>query len=87
MLLRNFRNAAKGHGEYCTAKNELRVRRGRKIYRFICDGDNLWFAAPGQQDVLLCVSPDVTAKELRHGIPGIIDEHERSLSFAQESLS
>ena len=77
MFIRNFRTAAKGLGKHCPIKNELRIRRGRKVYRFTCCGEGkLGFAAPAQPEVVIIISPDATVRELRRGIPLIIDSHE-----------
>jgi hypothetical protein len=76
MLFKKFSVAAKGHGKYCPVKNELRVRRGRKTYRFFCGECELRFAATGRPEVVFPVSPDATVRELRRGISSIIDSHE-----------
>jgi len=68
MLIRNFRAAAKGHGEYCPIKNELRVRKGRKVYRFTCGEYELRFAAPGREEVVLLLAPDAKVSEFRRCI-------------------
>lgn len=77
MLSKKFRQAARSHGEYWPVKNELRVRSGSKIYRFICRESRLRFAAPGQQEVKLYIAPDATVRELRRAIAGIIDLQEQ----------
>ena len=68
MVIQNFRTAAKGHGTYCPIKNELRVRKGRKVYRFTCGEYELRFAAPGQPEVVFSVAPDVKVLEFRRCI-------------------
>jgi hypothetical protein len=76
MLIQNFRSAAMGHGKYCPAKNELRVRKGRRVYRFTCTERGIRFAAPAQSEVSLYIAPDATVHELRRGISLVIDFHE-----------
>ncbi|MBT8044571.1 MAG: hypothetical protein KJO79_06435 [Verrucomicrobiae bacterium] len=76
MLSKIFRQAAKACGEYCPDREELRVRRGSKIYRFICRECRLRFAAPGQQEVEFYIAPDATVRELRRAIAEIIDSQE-----------
>jgi hypothetical protein len=76
MLIQNFRTAAKGYGEYCPAKNELRVRKGRKVYRFTCIEYEIRFAAPARPEVVIPIAPDATVRELRRAIPLLIDLHE-----------
>jgi hypothetical protein len=73
MLIQNFRTAAKGHGKYCPTKNELRVRKGRKVYRFTCTEYEIRFAAPARPEVVITIAPDATVPELRRAIPSIID--------------
>lgn len=74
MILQNFRAAAIGHGEYCPVKNELRVRKGRKIYRFTCGEGELRFKASGRDEVVFPIAPDATVRELRKCIIYLIDE-------------
>lgn len=78
MLIRNFRAAVKEQGKYCPIKNELRVRKGRKVYRFTCEESKLRFAAPGREEVVIHISLDATVRELKRGISLIIDAHEMS---------
>ena len=73
LIQKNFRAAAKGHGEYCADKNELRVRMGRKIYRFTCGECELRFAAPARPEVVILFAPDVTVREFRRCIAELID--------------
>lgn len=76
-LMQNFRTAAKGQGEYCPIKNELRICRGNKIYRFTCRGeDGLCFTPPDEPEIVIALSADATVRELKLGIPYIIDSHE-----------
>lgn len=72
MLIRSFRKASMGLGEFCPLKNELRVRKGSKVYRFICGDSELRFAAPGQEEVVIHIAPDATVPELRKGIASLI---------------
>lgn len=77
MLIRNFRTAAKRLGDYCPIKNELRIRRGRKVYRFTCCGEGeLRFAAPARPEAAIFIATDATVRELMRSIPLIIDSHE-----------
>lgn len=76
MLIQNLRTAAIGYGKYCPAKNELQVRKGRKVYRFTCTECELRFTAPGRTEVVILIAPDTTVRELRRSIPLIIDLHE-----------
>jgi hypothetical protein len=76
MLIQKFRTAAKGNGKYCPVKNELRVRKGRKVYRFTCGECELRFAAPAQPEVAFPVAPDATVREFRRGISAIIESCE-----------
>jgi hypothetical protein len=76
MLIHNFRAAVKKQGKYCPVKNELRVRKGKKVYRFTCAERELRFAAPACAEVVICISHDATVGELRRGISSIIDLHE-----------
>ena len=76
MLIQNFRIAAKGHGKYCPTKNEIRVRKGRKVYRFTCTEREIRFAAPARSEVALHISPDATVRELRRSISLMIDLYE-----------
>jgi hypothetical protein len=66
MLTDNFRKAAKGHGTYCPVKNELQVRKGRKIHHFRCGEHTLLHTPPARQEITLLVASDATAPELRH---------------------
>jgi hypothetical protein len=74
MLLENFRSAVEGYGKYCPVKNELRVRRRSKIYRFTCGECELRFAAPARPEVVFLIAPDATTLELRGCIAKLIDE-------------
>lgn len=73
MMLQEFRAVAKGLGEYCAVKNELRVRKGRKIYRFTCGEGELRFKAPARPEIVLPFAPDATASEFRRSIAELID--------------
>lgn len=86
MLIHNFRIAAKGKGEYCPVKNELRVRRGRKVYRFTCGEFELRFATPSREVLVTHISPDATVRELRRGISSIIDSYETLRGDGPDSL-
>jgi hypothetical protein len=75
--MQNFHAAAKDQGEFCPIKNELRVRRGKKVYRFTCRGEGeLRFTAPNEPEVVITLSADATVCELKRGIPYLIDAHE-----------
>jgi hypothetical protein len=52
--------------------NELRVRKGRKVYRFTCSESELRFTAPGCEEVVIHIAPDATVPELRKGIAGLL---------------
>lgn len=73
MLLLSFRTASRGIGEYCPVNNELRVRKGRKVYRFTCGDGELRFAASGQEECVIHTAPDATVPELRRGIASLIE--------------
>lgn len=73
MLIQNFRKASEGYGKYCPIKNELRVRKGRKVYRFICGNCELRFVAPGSEEVVIHPAPDATVHELRRCISYLAD--------------
>jgi len=73
MLKQVFRKASRGLGEFCPTKNELRVRKGRKVYRFTCGECELRFASPGREEVVFHIAPDATALELRRGIASLIE--------------
>jgi hypothetical protein len=73
MLARSFRNASMGLGEYCPVKGELRIRKGRKVYRFTCGDGQLRFAAPGREQVVIHIAADATSPELRRGIASLIE--------------
>jgi len=73
MLLRSFRKASRTLGEYCPVKNELRVRKGRKVYRFTCGEGELRFATPGSAEVVIHIAPDATVPELVRGIARLIE--------------
>jgi hypothetical protein len=72
-LFKNFRTSAKNFGEYCAVKNELRVRKGRKIYRITCGEGELRFAAPARPEVVIPIAPDATVPEFRRLIAYLID--------------
>lgn len=79
MLTQKFRAATKMHGEYCPAKNELRVRRGRRVYRVTCEECTIRFKVSSFPDVIFDLAPDATDRELSRSIGTIIDwrENER----------
>lgn len=72
MLLLSFRTASRGMGEYCPVKNELRVRKGRKVYLLTCGDGELRFAASGQEELVILIAYDATAPELRKGIASLL---------------
>lgn len=73
LLTQSFRKASRGLGEYCPVKNELRVRKGRKVYRFTIGEGELRFAAPGHEEIVIHIAPDATVPELRRGIASLIE--------------
>jgi hypothetical protein len=73
MIFQKFRTAAKGYGEYCPVKNELRVRKGGKTYRVTCGKGELRFAAPDRPEVVFPFAPDVSVREFRRCIAELID--------------
>ncbi|MBT8043805.1 MAG: hypothetical protein KJO79_02545 [Verrucomicrobiae bacterium] len=77
LLRNNFRQAAKWRGKYCTEKNELRVLRGKDVYRFILRETSLYFAAPNEPEVELFVAADATVSELKRAIPETIKWHQQ----------
>lgn len=68
MLIQNFHTAAKGHGEYCPVKNELRIRKGGKLYRFTCGECELRFTAPGREEVVFPFASDAKVSEFKRCI-------------------
>ena len=74
MIIQKFRTATRGLGEYCEVKNELRVRKGRKLYRFTCMEDKLQFAVTGRPNVAIPLAPDATVDEFRRSIASLIKE-------------
>lgn len=60
-------------GEYCPTKDELRVRKGRKVYRFTCGESELRFAAPGREEVVEYIATDATVRELRQAFAFLIE--------------
>jgi hypothetical protein len=65
LLYHNFRKAAKGQGKYIPDRNELQVRKGRRLYRFICGHCEIRIVSTAHTEVVLPVAPDVTVRELR----------------------
>jgi len=78
MLNQNFIAAAKDYGEYCPFRNELRVRRGRKVYRLTCGDAELRVAATGQPEVVLPIADNATVQELKCAFSLIVDSSETS---------
>lgn len=72
-LLLTFRKASRGLGEYCPVKNELRVRKGRRVYRFTCGDGELRFAASGQEELVIPMAYDATVRELRQAFAFLIE--------------
>jgi hypothetical protein len=72
MILQNFRAAAMGLGRYCPKKNELRVCRGRRTYRFTCGEQEIRIAATGQPEVVIPLAPDATVEEFKQSIAVLI---------------
>ena len=75
MLIQTFRTAAKGRGKYCPVKNELSIRKGRKVFRFICGEGELRVAVSGQPEVVFPVAHDATVRELRSAFSWFVDPH------------
>ena len=74
MILKNFSTAAKGLGEYCPVKHELRVRKDGKTCRITCCEDGvLRFSAPAREEVVFPVAPDATVSEFRRCIAWLVD--------------
>jgi hypothetical protein len=76
MLFQNFRLAAEGQGEYCPLKNEIRIRKGGKVFRFVCEEDEILFTAPDRPEIAIPIALDATASELRRGMSLWMDYHE-----------
>ena len=74
MMIQRFRTAAQGLGKYCPLKNELRVRKGRKIYCFTCGEQEFRFVSTGQPEVVIPFAPDATVDEFRRSIVSLIGE-------------
>lgn len=78
MVIQNFRTAAEGQGKYCPMKNELRVRKQGKVFRFTCGAHELRFASPGYPEVIFSLASDATVDELRRCItelPATSEQH------------
>jgi hypothetical protein len=73
MIIQRFRVAAKGHGKYCSIKNELLVRKGRMTCRITCEKYMLRFTAPGCSEFLIPFAPDVKVHEFRRTIAWLVD--------------
>ena len=76
MLIKNFITAAKDYGNYCPVKNELRVRRGRRVYRVSCGESELRLVTSGRPEYVIAVAPDVTVRELRRTFSLIADSRQ-----------
>lgn len=74
MIIQKFRTATRDLGEYCDLTNELRVRKGRKLFRFTCMEDELRFATTGRPNLAIPVAPDATVDEFRRSIASLIKE-------------
>jgi hypothetical protein len=72
-IMQVFRQASEGYGTYCPIKNELRVRKGRKVYRFICAESELRFLAPGSEEVVLYFACDITILEFKRCIAYLLE--------------
>jgi hypothetical protein len=72
MFIQNFRAASEGLGKFCQTKNELRIRKGRKLHLFTCREYELRFVAPGQTEVVILLASDATAHEFRRSITNLI---------------
>jgi len=66
-----FRTAAESFGGYCPVKNELRVRKGRKTYRFTLGRGVIHCEAPDLPEVVCPFSPDVTVGEFKRFIASL----------------
>jgi hypothetical protein len=75
MLSQIFRNACEEYGTYCPNKNELRILKHRKAYRFTCGESELRFVAPGREQIVILVAPDVTTYEFKRCFTYLIDSH------------
>lgn len=76
MNIQNFRTAVKRLGNYCPDNNELRVHKGRKIYRFTCSQHELRVSASAQPKMIFRVAPYPMVHELKNAIGLIVDWHE-----------
>lgn len=76
MVIRNFRTAAQGLGKFCPIKNELRVRKGRKTYRFTCGEQELRLASTGQPELVLPLASDAKVYEFRKFIVLLIENNQ-----------
>lgn len=74
MIIQTFRTATRDLGDYCPIKNELRVVKGRKLYRFACTEHEMRFAATGRPGLVIPLAPDATVKEFRQSIVSLIEE-------------
>lgn len=62
----------KGHGKYCPATNELRVRNGRKAQRFVCGNHEIRVVTPAREEAVFYCATDVTTRELKRFFAGMI---------------
>lgn len=74
MANRNFRAAAQGFGKYCPVKNELRIRKGGKTYRFICGEQELRVLATGKPEIVIPIASDAKVCEFQRTIALMIGE-------------
>ncbi|OYV04932.1 MAG: hypothetical protein CFE26_14245 [Verrucomicrobiales bacterium VVV1] len=72
IILQRFRTASQGLGRFYPAGDELRIRKGSKLFRFICMENELRFMATGQPMVVIPLAPDATVDEFRQSIASLI---------------
>lgn len=73
IVMQIFRQASIGYGKYCPIKNELRVRRGSKIYRITCEKCVLRFVAPESEEVVIPFASDITILEFKRSIAYLLE--------------
>ncbi len=78
-LFENFRAASEGLGKHCALRNELRIRKGRRLYLFTCGECELRLVVSGRADVSFLLAPDTTVSEFRRCIAALTASPERQV--------
>lgn len=75
MVQQRFRTATQGLGRFHSTRNELRIRKGSKLYLFACMEHELRFEVTGRAALVIPLAPDATVNELRRSIASLIEEN------------